>query len=138
MGRIALAGILAGAALMFPSDDVMGQEKHWPALELPKIACRGAEHCGRFVEDNPGWACHMPTLFITGKNPGAALVNLEKPWRRICKRAGLEDVRLHDLRHSFASFGASAGLSLPMIGKMLGHTQAQTTQRYVHPRKASV
>ena len=72
MERMALAGILAGAALMFPSDDVMGQEKHWPALELPKIACRGTEHCGRFVEDNPGWACHMPTLFITGKNPDIA------------------------------------------------------------------
>ena len=41
-------------------------------------------------------------------------------------------MRLHDLRHSFASVGAGAGLSLPIIGKLLGHTQAATTQRYAH------
>ncbi len=46
--------------------------------------------------------------------------------------AGLDDVRLHDLRHSFASVGAAGGLSLPMIGALLGHTQAATTQRYAH------
>jgi len=48
------------------------------------------------------------------------------------KKAGLDNVRIHDLRHSFASCGAGAGLSLPMLGKMLGHTQAQTTARYTH------
>ena len=55
---------------------------------------------------------------------------------------GLSNVRLHDLRHSFASVGAGAGLSLPMIGKMLGHSQAATTQRYAHmaddPLRSSV
>ena len=69
---------------------------------------------------------------ITGKIPGARLVNLRKAWYRLRKAAGLDDVRIHDLRHSFASFGAGAGLSLPLIGKMLGHTQAQTTARYAH------
>lgn len=69
---------------------------------------------------------------IAGRREGEHLVNLEKPWRRIRKIAKLEDVRIHDLRHTFASFGAAAQLSLPMIGKMLGHTQAQTTQRYAH------
>ena len=69
---------------------------------------------------------------IVGARDGAALVNLQKPWRRIRARAGLEDVRIHDLRHSFASVAASGGLSLPMIGKLLGHTQAATTQRYAH------
>ena len=69
---------------------------------------------------------------ICGGKDGAALVNLQKPWRRIRKRAGLDDVRLHDLRHSFASVAASGGLSLPMIGKLLGHSQTATTQRYAH------
>jgi integrase len=55
-----------------------------------------------------------------------------KPWRRICKAAGLDDVRLHDLRHSFASVGAGAEMGLPMIGKLLGHSQPQTTARYAH------
>ena len=69
---------------------------------------------------------------ITGREPGKHLINLRKPWHRIRERAGLHDVRLHDLRHSFASVGAAGGLSLPMIGALLGHTQAATTQRYSH------
>jgi integrase len=69
---------------------------------------------------------------IAGAKEGAALVNLEKPWRAIRKPAGLDDVRLHDLRHAFASVAASSGMGLPIIGKMLGHTQAATTARYAH------
>jgi integrase len=69
---------------------------------------------------------------IVGLRPGAHLVNLQKPWRRIRAEAGLEDVRLHDLRHTYASVAASSGTSLPIIGKLLGHTQPSTTQRYAH------
>ena len=69
---------------------------------------------------------------IAGAKVGAALVNLEKPWRAIREAAGLDDVRLHDLRHAFASVAASSGMGLPIIGKMLGHTQAATTNRYAH------
>ena len=79
---------------------------------------------------------------IIGHKHGAAMVNLEKPWRAIRGKAGLDDVRLHDLRHAFASVAASSGLGLPIIGKMLGHTQATTTHRYAHlasdPVKAAV
>jgi integrase len=69
---------------------------------------------------------------IAGAKPGAALVNVEKPWQAIRQAAGLDDVRLHDLRHAFASVAASSGMGLPIIGKMLGHTQAATTARYAH------
>ncbi len=69
---------------------------------------------------------------IAGAKEGAALVNLEKPWRAIRGTAGLDNVRLHDLRHAFASVAASSGMGLPIIGKMLGHTQAATTARYAH------
>jgi integrase len=58
--------------------------------------------------------------------------DLKKPWRAVSKRAGLESVRIHDLRHTHASVGAGAGLGLPIIGKLLGHTQSATTQRYAH------
>lgn len=66
------------------------------------------------------------------KRPDKALVNLQKPWRLVRQRAGLNDVRLHDLRHSYASLGAGLGMSLPMIGRLLGHSQAATTERYAH------
>ena len=69
---------------------------------------------------------------ICGEKSGQHLVNLEKPWQRIRKVAKLEDVRLHDLRHSFASVAASGGQSLVVIGKMLGHSQPATTARYAH------
>ena len=59
-------------------------------------------------------------------------MNIEKPWRRIRGAAKLDDVRLHDLRHSFASVAASGGQSLIVIGKMLGHSQPATTARYAH------
>ena len=69
---------------------------------------------------------------IAGRKPGSHLTDLQHPWRRIRARAGLNDVRIHDLRHSFASGGLLVGEGLPMIGKLLGHTQVQTTARYAH------
>ncbi len=69
---------------------------------------------------------------ITGAHAGKRLVGLRRPWYRIRAKAGLDDVRLHDLRHSFASVGVAGGLSLPLIGGLLGHTQPATTQRYAH------
>jgi integrase len=75
-------------------------------------------------DDNP--------YVIAGAKPGSHLVNLRKPWGRIRARAKLDDVRLHDLRHSFASMAVAGGLSLPVIGALLGHTQPTTTQRYAH------
>ena len=69
---------------------------------------------------------------ICGEKAGQHLVNLGKPWHRIRKAAQLDDVRLHDLRHSFASVAASGGQSLVVIGKMLGHSQPATTARYAH------
>jgi integrase len=58
--------------------------------------------------------------------------DLNRPWRAIVQRAGLKGVRIHDLRHTHASIGAGLGLGLPIIGKLLGHTQPSTTARYAH------
>jgi integrase len=69
---------------------------------------------------------------IRGRLKGSCLVNLKDPWGRIRKRAKIPDVRVHDLRHSFAAVAAGAGSSLPIIGALLGHTQPQTTARYAH------
>jgi integrase len=69
---------------------------------------------------------------ITGKIPGQYLTDLQHPWRRIRARAGLDDVRIHDLRHSFASRALARGEGLTMIGKLLGHKTVQSTARYAH------
>ncbi len=69
---------------------------------------------------------------ICGKKQGAHLVNLQKPWRKIRKQAGLGDMRIHDLRHSYASIAVASGMSLPLIGALLGHSQPQTTAGYAH------
>ena len=74
----------------------------------------------------------MNPYIIVGKKSGQHMVNLRKPWMRIVKRAGIEHVRLHDLRHSFASFAVSSGASLNLIGEQLGHRSIATTQRYAH------
>ena len=75
---------------------------------------------------------------ISGKKPGTHLTDLQRPWRRIRERADLEDVRIHDLRHSYASRALALGESLTMIGKLLGHTQVQTTARYAHLARDSI
>lgn len=72
-----------------------------------------------------------PFLF-PGKVPGKPLQEIKKSWDKIRKKAGIPDVRLHDLRHTHASHLVSSGLSLSIVGKLLGHTQASTTQRYAH------
>jgi integrase len=69
---------------------------------------------------------------ITGDIEGQHLTDMQKPWRRIRKLADLPDVRIHDLRHTFASSGVALGQGLPIIGRLLGHTQPQTTARYAH------
>ncbi len=87
-----------------------------PAMELLSTLPR--------IKNNP--------FVIIGRIEGHAMVNINKPWRRIRADAGLPTLRIHDLRHAFASVGATMGMSLPVIGKLLGHTQAATTHRYSH------
>ena len=85
-----------------------------PALEV----LAGLERIGPYV--------------IPGDDPAKPRADLKRPWGTVSRQAGLEGVRLHDLRHTYASFGAGSGLGLPIIGKLLGHTHAATTARYAH------
>ena len=75
---------------------------------------------------------------IPGRRDGTHMCNLDDPWRTIRKRAGLDGLRLHDCRHSFASRALALGESLPMIGRLLGHSRVETTARYAHLAKDSV
>lgn len=85
-----------------------------PSLDLLKATVRQ----GQFV--------------FPGADPDRPRSDLKKPWRSIQRYARLEGVRIHDLRHTFASIGAGSSLGLPIVGKLLGHTQAATTARYAH------
>jgi len=76
------------------------------------------------VEDNP--------YVIVGNKLGTPWVNMEKPWLKLRALAGLGGVRMHDLRHTFASRAVSKGYSLPVIGGLLGHKSTATTARYAH------
>jgi integrase len=73
---------------------------------------------------------------IAGRSAGtddeAPRADLHRPWRAITKRAALEGLRIHDLRHTHASVGAGAGVGLPIIGALLGHADAATTAKYAH------
>ena len=99
------------------------------AVPLSPPAVRVLEELPRLA-DSP-WV-------IPGQKPGTHLTNLDGPWWIIRKRAGLEEVRIHDCRHSFASRALALGESLPVIAKLLGHSQIQTTARYAHLARDSV
>jgi integrase len=69
---------------------------------------------------------------LPGDRPGAHFFGIDEPWKRIRRAAGLPQLRLHDLRHAFASVAVASGDSLFIVGKLLGHRHAATTQRYAH------
>jgi integrase len=71
-------------------------------------------------------------LFPSPRVPGKPLENLRRAWADVCKAAKLQHVRIHDLRHTYASHLVSRGTPLATVGRLLGHTQAQTTERYAH------
>ena len=81
-------------------------------------------------------------VFPSSKGTAGHVVELATAWRAICKAAGIRGLRVHDLRHSFASQLASGGASLPLIGALLGHSNPATTARYSHlfqdPQRAAV
>jgi integrase len=70
-----------------------------------------------------------PWVFPSGDSH---IVDPKKAWKSVLKTAGISGLRMHDLRHSYASMLVGSGLSLPVIGALLGHTQPSTTHRYAH------
>ena len=67
-----------------------------------------------------------------GRNPDKPITDLKKFWRSVLSSAGIENYRIHDNRHTHASLLVSAGTSLAIVGRLLGHTNPTTTQRYAH------
>jgi integrase len=78
------------------------------------------------------WCRKATPWLFPGDTPGQPVQEVRRFWAQVQKQCGLQDVRIHDLRHTFASLLVSGGASLEMIGKLLGHSQMQTTLRYAH------
>lgn len=98
-----------------------------PALELLANCRREAEQRAKDMKET------IPAfVFPATDNDQIHFVGLQKVWEGLRVKAGLDDVRVHDLRHSFASIGVASGHSLYMIGKILGHKQTRTTEIYAH------
>jgi len=72
------------------------------------------------------------TYLFPGRVDGHPLEDVKSAWKEICEKAKLDGIRIHDLRHTYASHLVSAGVPLQVVGKLLGHTQSQTTERYAH------
>ena len=133
-----LTGCRCGEVLTLRWEDV--------ALERNEIRLRDSKTGPRVVPLSPAAArvlAGIPRLpgnpwVIAGRKPGARQMHISDYWHRVRERAGLDDVRLHDLRHSFASRALALGEDLTMIGKLLGHRKIQTTARYAHLARDSV
>lgn len=112
----------------------------WADISEDYIHLPNAKTGPRKVPQTPQTKALLKALPQTINNPYVcigiveeqAVTDLQKPWRRIRKLAKLEDVRIHDLRHTYASNAVAAGMDIVMVGKLLGHTQIQTTMRYAH------
>ena len=75
---------------------------------------------------------------VPGAKPGTHMADIDGAWQTIRAKAGLHDVRIHDIRHSFASRALALGEGLPIIGRLLGHRRVETTARYAHLARDSV
>lgn len=114
-----------------PSSATKQKKEHRVPLSAPALTVLSELR----AEADPGCPYLFPgkrAVDTKGRVTWAPLTEIKRAWAAVCKAAGIEGVRVHDLRHSFASILASSGLSLPIIGALLGHTQAATTHRYAH------
>ena len=115
-----------------PKENVKQKREHRIPLSVPALSLLVELEASRKSHPNPS-----PYLFPNRSGTGH-IPDIKKGWAAIQRRANLPGFRLHDLRHTYASYLASSGYSLPIIGALLGHTQPQTTQRYSHLLDASL
>ena len=127
-------------------NEIMGLAWDDLDFEAGEMRLRDSKTGGRIVPMPPAAAEVLGALprfegnpwVFPGRKKGTRQVNINDSWDRVRRHAKLDGVRLHDLRHTFASRALALGESLPMIGKMLGHRKVQTTARYAHLARDSV
>lgn len=138
VGPFAAAGLRLAIMTGARSNEIVGLK--WEYLDLKRRVARlpDSKTGAKNLHLSPAAVEVLKTVprvgpwVIAGANPEKPYVRLGHAWERVRTTVGLDDVRLHDLRHTFASVAAANGLSLPMIGKLLGHKIPATTQRYAH------
>ncbi|MDW9936590.1 tyrosine-type recombinase/integrase [Sinorhizobium meliloti] len=130
------SGMRTGEVLALRWSDIV-RSRH--VIKLPRDK---AHKTGREVELTPGMIAIIDGLprindwvFPSPDSKNGHLTTIQKAWRDVCKRAGLQRHRPHDMRHSWASSAINSGVSLFVTGQILGHKQATTTQRYAHLEK---
>jgi len=131
--------ILTGAR----KSEIFGVRLEWLDLGNSKICLPDSktgkrsillsEEAIRICESQKAHALSLGSQYLfPSPKVGLPLLNVSKAWQKIRVHANIEDVRIHDLRHTCASLAVRSGMSLPVVGRLLGHTQAKTTQRYAH------
>jgi len=131
--------ILTGAR----KSEIFGTRLEWLDLDNSKINLPDSKtgkrsillshEAIRICERQKVFALSLGSEFLfPSPKAGLPLLNVSKAWQKIRIHANIEDVRIHDLRHTCASLAVRSGMSLPVVGRLLGHTQAKTTQRYAH------
>ena len=120
---------LANGSWTKPASATMQARLHRIPLSAParqvlvEIKQAAEEKVAKYRRDPPAWV-------FPARYGGGPLTDIQHGWPAIRRTAGITDLHVHDLRHAYATFLASAGLSLPIIGRLLGHSQAATTNRY--------
>ena len=148
-GKVSASAVAALRLLMLTGcrrNEILTLRWEDVGLDAGELRLRDAKTGARSVALSPAAGKVLTTLprlpdnpwVIAGPRPGRRLSNLNGRWLVVRAPAGLEDVRIHDLRHSFASRALALGESLTMIGKLLGHRKVQTTARYAHLARESV
>jgi integrase len=120
-----------------PPSSTKQKEPHEVPLSAPVLAI-----LSRISEQQANGRGVLPTYVFPGIGSTGHITEIKKGWATLCKAAGITGLRIHDLRHSFASAVVSAGGTLPLAGALLGHSQPSTTARYAHlfqdPQRAMV
>ncbi|MBN9564797.1 MAG: tyrosine-type recombinase/integrase [Alphaproteobacteria bacterium] len=83
-----------------------------------------------FLQELRGYSSDY--YLFPGRVPGSHITDVKKFWAKVLKEANIDNLRIHDLRHTYASHLVSSGLSLSIVGRLLGHSNPNTTQRYAH------
>jgi integrase len=124
---------LAKGVWLKPAATTKQKKDHRLPLSAPTRQLLTEMRAEADLEDERRQRWRLPPLpFLFPGKEGQSVTDIKHFWTAICRKAGIEGVRLHDLRHTHASILASIGLSLPIIGALLGHTQQSTTHRYAH------